>query len=231
MPAGGAVVSGVLGLGEAAVGLINAGKAKKEAAALKASRPKLKASPYLKDQLSLAESELSNGMSAEAKSAYEEGLDKTLSTSLGTAMRLGGSPNDVGSIFANNADGRARLAMMKDNLRLNEITNLTRAQDANEEERQKEFQFNDWAPWADASQANAQAKQTAQSEIFSGLGTAGSGLMKGLEGASAAGDFAKYSAVTTPRAATGGRAGSPAGAVGSINPNSAPSLLDQLLAS
>lgn len=170
-----------LGLAESVVGLINRGKTQREAAQLQATRPKLKDSPYLKDQLSLAESELSTGMSGEAKNAYEQGIDRDLSTSLDAILKGGGSVNNVGSIFGQSEVGRQRLALMKDNLRLNQINNLVRAQDAKEEERQKEFEFNEWRPWSDQAQANAQARQGAEGQIWSGLGTAGSTAMRSVE--------------------------------------------------
>jgi hypothetical protein len=185
MSAAALAVTGVLGLGEAALGFVKEEKADKRAKELGATRPKLAPSPYTKDQISLAESELSTGMSGAAKTAYEQDMDKSLSTSLGTSLRMGGTPNNVGSIFANSAEGRARLAIMKDNLRLSQIRNLSEAQGTSEEERQKEFQFNQWAPWADEAQANAQAKATGQSEIFSGLSTAAGGAMRFGENQSA----------------------------------------------
>lgn len=200
----GLITQGALGIGEAAVGLIKSGEASAEAARLKKSRPKLKDSQYLKDQLSLAESDLSNGMSADSKRAYEEGLDSDLSSSLGTITRMGGSPNDVGSVFANNAAGRARLSIMKDNMRMGHINNLVRAEDANEEMRQKQFQFNEWAPWADAAQANAQAKSNAQSEIFGGLNTLGGGIMKFGEAKDQSNDFQKYLKTIISGSGTGG---------------------------
>lgn len=190
-------VSAGLGVAEAGIGLINKGKANKRAKELAASRPKLQSSPYLKDQLSLAESELSTGMSADAKRAYESDMDSSLSASLGTITRMGGSPNDVGSVFASNANGRARLAIMKDNLRLNQINNLSRAQEASEEERQKEFQFNDWAPWADAAKANANDKAAATSEIFGGINTAAGGVMRFDQQKDQSNDFKQYLKTTT----------------------------------
>jgi|SRR5579863_5122747 len=192
MPAGGLVTAGVIGLGEAAVGFINTEKAAKRAKESGATRPKLAPSSYTKDQISLAESELSTGMSGAAKTAYEQDMDKSLSTSLGTSLRMGGTPNNVGSIFANSAEGRARLAIMKDNLRLSQIRNLYEAQGTSEEEREKEFEFNNWRPWADAAQSNAVAKETGQSEIFSGLNTAAGGVMRYGQEKSSADQFAKY---------------------------------------
>ncbi len=131
-------------------------------------------------------------MSGAAKTAYEQDMDKSLSTSLGTALRMGATPNNVGSIFANGAEGRARLAMMKDNLRLSQINNLVRAQQGSEESRQQQFQFNEFAPWADDSQANAVAKGNAQSEIFSGLSTAAGGAMRFGESENSTKQFQKY---------------------------------------
>lgn len=236
MPAGGLVTAGVIGLGEAAVGLINTSKANKKAKELAATRPKLAPSPYLKDEISLAESDLSTGMSGAAKTAYEQDMDKSLSTSLGTALRMGATPNNVGSIFANGAEGRARLAMMKDNLRLSQINNLVRAQQGSEESRQQQFEFNDWMPWSDSAQANAQTKATGQSEIFSGLSTAAGGAMRFGENQSAQKQQQQYLAFQkqlaslnkgTPTSSGGGNAN----AVAEPTDQSAPdtSFLDSLL--
>lgn len=174
MPAGGLVVAGVIGAGTAVAGMIKASKARKEAAKLAASRPKYEPSPYYKDAVSLAQSELSTGMSGEAKNAYEQGIDRSLSTSLNAIMKSGGSANNIAEVFDGSNQGRQRLAMMKDNLRLNQIGNLVRAQQLGSEEREKGFQFNEWAPWADAAKANAGERTAADQQIWSGINTVGS---------------------------------------------------------
>jgi hypothetical protein len=235
MPAGGLVTAGVIGLGEAAVGFVNSEKAAKRAKELAATRPKLAPSPYTKDQISLAESELSTGMSGAAKTAYEQDMDKSLSTSLGTSLRMGGTPNNVGSIFANSAEGRARLAIMKDNLRLSQIRNLSEAQGTSEEEREKEFEFNSWMPWSDEAQANAVAKGNAQSEIFSGLSTAAGGAMRYGEGVNSSQQFAKYLAFlskgsgNTPSSGGGGNTNAVAEPTNQSAPDT--SFLDNLISS
>jgi len=228
--------SAAIGLGTFAYGLYNKGKANKKAAELQASRPKLQDSQYLKDQLSLAESNLSTGMSAESKNAYETDLDKSLSTSLSTVLKGGGSVNNISELLSSDQQGRQRLAMMKDNLRLANIDRLTRAQDAEEQFRQEQFQVNSDAPWKDAAQANAQAKQSAENTMWSGIGMAGSGVLKGLEGARSA---ASYASALNPgasnpnnvsTASTAGGYSNPAGQYSTLNPNtSGPSLVDTLL--
>lgn len=196
-----------MGLGETVMGLINAGKAKSEAARLQASRPKYQESPYYKDALSLSESELSTGMSGAAKNAYEQGLDRDLSTSLSAVLKGGGSVNNVAEVFDKSSQGRQRLAIMKDNLRLNQINNLVRSQQLVSDEREKAFQFNEWAPWADEAKANAAARTAAQGEIMTGINTAGGALMSGLssaKGAKQLGSFFSSAPPASPTTSGGG---------------------------
>lgn len=198
MPAGGAIVAGGLGLAQTALGFINKGKAKREAAKLAASRPKYQESPYAKEAVSLAESELSTGISGAAKAAYEEGIDRDLSGSLNAILKGGGSANNVAEVFASSVQGRQRLALMKDNIRLNQINNLTRAQQFATEEREKAFEFNQWAPWADAAQANAAARKDAEAQIWSGINTAGSAVIRGISGAAGKKELNDYFSSSSP---------------------------------
>lgn len=225
-----------VGVGTFAYGLYNKSKANKKAAELQKSRPTLTDSPYLKDQLSLAESNVSTGMSAESKNAYETDLDKTLSTSLSTVLKGGGSVNNISELLAGDSQGRQRISMMKDNLRLANIDRLSRAQDAEEQFRQEQFQVNSDAPWKDAAQANAQAKQSAESEMWSGIGTATGGVMKGMEAARSASSYASQlnpgssNPNNVSTASTAGGYSNPASQYSTLNPNtSGPSLVDTLL--
>lgn len=181
-----------VGVGTAAYGVVKGAKAKKEAKRLAASRPELKASPYLDDQLSLAKSELSSGMSGAAENAYEQGLSRDVSGSLDAILKGGGDVNNVAEIFDRSAVGRQRLALMKENLRLSQIGNLVNAQNAYGNQDQQRFQFNEFAPWADSAQANAQARQGAQNMIWSGVQTAGSGVAGYMQGQQAKSDMNNY---------------------------------------
>src|SRR5687768_5262145 len=98
-----AVIPAALGAAEAVAGLFKSGKAKREAARLEASRPELASSPFVKDQLSLTTSELASGMSAESESAYTQGVERDLSTSLDAILKGGGDVNNVADIFDRSA--------------------------------------------------------------------------------------------------------------------------------
>jgi hypothetical protein len=193
-------IPAVLGAAEAVTGLFKSGKAKREAARLEASRPEIADSPFVADQLALAQSEFANGMSAESESAYESGISRDLSTSLDAILKGGGDINSVSDIFDRSQTGRQRLSLMKENLRLNQISNLVNAQGAAENERLQQFQFNEWAPWSDKARANAQSRQGAENMIWNGLQTAGSAATSYLQGQNSQNDFDKYLA-TERRAA------------------------------
>jgi hypothetical protein len=69
------LIPAALGVAQAGIGLLKSGQTKREAERLAASRPKLKDSPFINDQLSLAKSELANGMSGAAENAYEQWVE------------------------------------------------------------------------------------------------------------------------------------------------------------
>lgn len=186
------LVPAVLGAAQTVAGLFKGGAAKKEAERLEASRPKIGDSPFVKDQLSLAKSELASGMSGAAENAYEQGLSRDLSTSLDAILKSGGDVNNVADIFDRSATGRQRLSLMKENLRLSQINNLVNAQGAAENERLQQFEFNEYRPWADKSQANAQARQGAEDMVWGGLQTFGSAATSFLQGQNQQQDFNNY---------------------------------------
>lgn len=167
-----------IGLAETVAGFINKGKAKKEAAYLQSIRPKYQENGNIRDQLSLAKSELSNGLGAEAENAYTQQTDRDLSTSLDSILKGGGSVNNVADVFDSSQMGRSRLAIMKENMRMQQINNLVSVQNNQAEEDRKAFDFNTYRPWADKAQANASARQGAESQIWSGLSTVAGSAMR-----------------------------------------------------
>lgn len=186
------LIPAALGAAQAVTGLFKSGAAKKEAARLERTRPKIGDSPFIEDQLSLAKSELASGMSGTAENAYEQGLSRDLSTSLDAILKSGGDVNNVADIFDRSQTGRQRLSLMKENLRLNQINNLVGAQGAAENERLQQFEFNEYRPWADKSKANAAARQGAENMVWDGLQTFGSAATSFLQGQNQQQDFNNY---------------------------------------
>jgi|ERR1035437_3922107 hypothetical protein len=176
VPGIGTLIGGGIGLATGVVGLINSSKAKKTAEELARTRPLYPISPLAGEDLSLATSDLAN-MGNSATKAYDDLNNQQFSASLGAILKSGGGVNSIGDIYGNNQDGRLRLQQMKDNLRLNQIQNYVRANNAMQQEQQTQWQVNKDAVWKDAAQANAAARQGAQQQISQGLNTAGSAAM------------------------------------------------------
>lgn len=164
----------------AIAGGIKSAKAKKEAAKLAANRPQLSDSPYLRDNIKLAQSELANGMSSSAERAYEQGMDRTLSSSIGAVLQGGGTANNIADIFDSSQVGQQRMALMRDNLRMNQIQQLSAAGGASEMQRQQRFQFNEFMPWADNAQAASAARAQGQQQMWNGISSLGSTVAGGI---------------------------------------------------
>lgn len=153
-------------------GSVEKGKAKKEAAELKATRPKASANPELQSNLSVAESELTNNS---ALSNWKQLSDSDLSASIGAQLKSGGTPNDVGSVFANNEQGRLRMLQFGEQLRQQKIQNLSAAETAVANDQKSVFDYNS-REWFDDKQANAMRAQQAKSEVDSGISDLGAGI-------------------------------------------------------
>lgn len=174
-PVGLAVNAGV-GLVDTAIGLIDAHKAKKEAAILAKERPVRQISPEVTKNLGLTESELAGGMGAAATKAYNDAVDREQAGSISAILRGGGSVNSISDVYGAGEEGRQRLATITNQLRLNQISNLMKARETMTNEEDKNFLFNKWAPYADRAQAVGQERQAANKQIFSGLQTLAGGV-------------------------------------------------------
>jgi hypothetical protein len=84
------------------------------------------------------------------------------------------------------------MMLMAQNLRQNQIANFQRASQLSEEDREKMFEFNTWAPWADKSQAIAAEKQQAAKTVNEGINTIGSAASSYLEGVQQRNDYKNY---------------------------------------
>lgn len=163
---------------KAVSGEVQANKAKKEAAALAANRPLLGNNSYAQDQLALTGSELARGNNTPGMQAYDESTGRDLSTSIGAILKGGGDVNNVADLFSNSNQGRQRALLMSDNLRLNQINNYIRSSQYADNANQQQFQFNQFAPWADKAQATANARLAANNKIWGAVDEFGSAAMQ-----------------------------------------------------
>lgn len=158
-------------------GIGNEAKLKKEAANLERNKPIKQTSQFDRDALALTESELANGMSAGAERAYDDSVDRGLSSSISAILKGGGSVNNIGDVYDTTEQGRQNLAVIQDQLRLTHINNVLKQYDKMSSEEEKNWIVNNYAPYKDKLQAIGEQRKAAASMINSGIDTAGSGLM------------------------------------------------------
>lgn len=168
------VALGAIQLGSS---MIKEDKLAKQAAELAKNRPIKTTSQFDNDALRLSESELSNGMSAGAERAYNDSNDRSISSSISALLKSGGSVNNVGDIYNSSEEGRQKLAILEDQLRMGKINEVLKQYDKQSSEQEKNWMVNEYGPYKDQLQAiGEQRKANAQAKV-AGINTMGSGLM------------------------------------------------------
>jgi len=182
MPAFDPVSAGIgaaVGLAQTVTGIVNNKKAKKAAAELERTRPTYRMSEEVGRELAYANSELANGgMSARAEAAYNNLTNQQFSSSLSGLLKGGGSVNNVAETFGASEEGRQRLRLLNDEMRLKQIDNRVRAQRYMAEQQDKEFMYNVDQPWKDKAAAVSAAREQAQRDIWGGVKTIGGTAMQ-----------------------------------------------------
>jgi len=123
-------------------------------------RPKIGKDINQDQNLALIKSDLANGISGRADKAYNDIVDREFSSSLSSLLKGGGDINSVGDIYGDSEEGRQKLTMFRDNLRLNQIRNLMeQSQITDSRNTVTPWQVNEDAPWKDKTQAIAEARK------------------------------------------------------------------------
>ncbi len=165
-----------LGAFQVGKNLIDGGKAKKEQAALEANKPIRRTSQSDLDSAALAESELAQGMSSAADKSYNDATDRSVATSISAILKSGGDSNSIGEIYDSTEKGRQNLAIMKDQLRLNQIQNVLKSNETLAEEDSTNWLVNEYGPYINKQAAASQSRQNAAQGVMSGLDTLGAGV-------------------------------------------------------
>jgi len=188
--------AGVLQSGYGLYEAINAGKKEKDIAekekALELSRPKYNISDVAKKEQSLAESNLANGMSAQAETAYNRSTDKDLSTSISALLKSGGSANSISELFDKSQEGRSRLAIMKENERMQNLNSLVSSYRNMQEQGDKAFQINEEDPYRNQAAALSASMMAAEGQKQAGLSAITGGAMNAVSGVQNQLNYDKY---------------------------------------
>ncbi len=210
----------VVGAGTLGYGIYRDIKAAKTSKQLGSSRPKETPSPEIAEEQALTASELGNSRNP-GLSAAGQAEDREFSNSLDAILKGGGDPNSVAALYGNKEGGRQRLALLQEQIRMNDLNNFIGSLRERAGERQEQFGFNEWGPWADSAQANAAAKQEARGLESQGVNTIGSGVTGYLSNKNFQKELDRYFQESQPKqqAPTGAVTSSSAASFYSNQPN------------
>lgn len=184
--AAGGIVQGV-------VGAIQKGKAKRMARANK--RPDYSIQRPVLDNQAIAESRAGQGMSDASRQFLRQDSERGLTSALDAILAGGGSVNNIGDIYGNYQTGISKMALVDEEMRTKNIQNLISQNNQLAAEKDKEWQVNVYAPYADKAQAAAALSKQGTDNMWKGINSvigAGANFAAGQQfGSQASGVFGK----------------------------------------
>lgn len=157
------------GVAQSVQGIVQNAQAKKIARNNK--RPVYKIQQETMDNQALAESRASTGLSDAAMQVLKQGNERGLSSSLEAIMAGGGSVNNIGDLYGNYSDGVSKMALIDEEMRRRNIDNLVTQNMRLGAEKDKAWQVNVFAPYADKAQAAAALKAQGSQNLWKGINT------------------------------------------------------------
>lgn len=169
------IAGAALGAGQMLYGA--AQKRKADAAAKANVMPKYNIPQYEQQALALEESRAGQGMSDAAREAMRANIDRAQGTTIDAMLRSGASPNAIGATAAGTQAQLSQMALYEDKARIENLARLQAQRARMSANMDKEYQINQYAPWANRAQAIAQQQAGAQNMFMSGMNTLQQGLL------------------------------------------------------
>lgn len=134
-------------------------------------RPTYNIAPEEKRNQELAEYNSGFGLSEGAKQYYMNNAERGLSSGIDAILKGGGDMNNIGSLYGTFNDSNTRLAMIDDQRRMDNLRQLMNQNRSMRDEKDKSFQFNEYAPYADTAKAASELYSTGSQWISQGVNT------------------------------------------------------------
>lgn len=173
----GMIAGTAIGAAQLGYGIHQMNQAKKAAAAN--VMPTYRTPAEEQQMLALAQSRAGQGISDASRQAYMSASDRALNTGINNMLRSGGSANAVSTLVGNTQQQAANMALFDDQVRMQNLQNLQNQLARQSANADKRWQINEYAPWANRSQAIAQNLAAANNAVNAGIGALSSGIIGG----------------------------------------------------
>lgn len=169
-----AAIAAAIGIYKVAEGAHEKSQAKKLAAT---NRPVYNIPQSDYNNLSIAQSMAGQGLSDGSKQILLDNADRGLATSVSAVLQGGGNPNDVGGIYKTYLDNLSNVAVYDNQMKVKNMDTLLAANYRMSDQTDKQWQINNWGPYADKLKAAAQLRAMGSDSTNSGLSTVASAAM------------------------------------------------------
>lgn len=127
----------------------------------------------------LAESQATQGISPQAMNAYKSAAQEGLTANATAIQRGGGDVNALAGAGGVYNRGIGQMALYDDQARMQNMANLYKQNQTMSDFKDKQWQLNEYAPWANKAQAIASQLAAANNMENAGLNTLGKTAMSG----------------------------------------------------
>lgn len=178
----GAIISGILGLGQMGYGAYQKGRAKKWA--MNNPQPEYTIPSMYYSNLGLAEQQAQTGFSPETLNFLSQSAQQNQAQATNAILQAGGSVNNIAQIYAATNDRMRAIGLEDEKLKIAKINQLYDARKDLAGQQMTQWKLNIFDKWKNAAAANAVNMSNANSTMNSGLNTTLSAIGQGVNYAS-----------------------------------------------
>jgi len=189
-------VFAAVAIATAVYGAVKENKADKAAAAN--VRPTYTTPQTEYDNQRIAESQAGQGMSAASKQDYLNNAGQGLAATNDAILRGGGDANSLAATYDKYNQGISNLSIYDDQARQGHLNNLIAQNQRMSAGTDKNWQLNQYAPWADRAKLYATQQQEGQQLIGQGIGMLGKAATGAAGGIGGGGDDTSSGSAAPP---------------------------------
>lgn len=175
----GAIISGILGLGQMGYGAYQKSKAKKWA--LSHPQPEYKTPSLYYDNLGLAEQQAQTGFTPETLNFLSQTMQQNQAQATNAVLQAGGGVNNVAQIYGNTNNSLKALGVEDEKLRLAKINQLYEARKDLAGQKMMEWKLNFFDKWKNEAAANAIKMDNSNQMMNNGMNTTISAIGQGAD--------------------------------------------------
>lgn len=134
------------------------------------------------DNLALRRMMGGQGLPGATRQVLLNNSNQAFSAGVGAILRGGGDPNDINTSYLRYNDSMGRFAMLDDQARVRNIDNFVQERRRMSDNKDKQFQINEYAPYVDNRTAAYGALQGANAQFNQGIGMMGTAAIGASQG-------------------------------------------------